>query len=84
MRRYSALFQRHAYHRREQIYPAAGNHNASPGNTGSSKSKPSWRFRKWIDPLGEHPEISAVDPSKPPYPVEGAWDRCSFKAGNIT
>ncbi|MBX9647137.1 MAG: metallophosphoesterase [Xanthobacteraceae bacterium] len=72
------------HHRREQIYPVAGNHDASPGNADSSKGKPAnWWFRKWIDPLGEHTENSRVDPGKRPYPVEGVWDRYSFKVGNI-
>lgn len=71
-------------HRREQIYPVAGNHDASPGAAGSSHGKPeNWWFRKWIDPLGENTETSGVDPRRRPYPVEGTWERYSFRVGNL-
>ncbi len=54
------------HHRSEQIYPVAGNHDASPGDAASSRGKPAnWWFRKWIDPMGECPETSGVDPNKP-------------------
>jgi hypothetical protein len=72
------------HHRREQIYSVAGNHDASPCGAASSAGKPAnWWFRKWIDPLGEHPQTSRVDASRRPYPIEGEWDRYSFKVGNI-
>jgi 3',5'-cyclic AMP phosphodiesterase CpdA len=71
-------------HRREQIYSIAGNHDASPGNAPSSLGKPAnWWFRKWVDPLGENTEFSGVDSSRRPYPVEGSWERYTFKIGNI-
>jgi len=80
VRQYSVLQE----HIREQIYPIAGNHDASPGNASSSEGKPAnWWFRKYVDPLGEHPEHSCVDISKRPYPVEGTWERYTFKVGNI-
>jgi hypothetical protein len=80
VRQYSVLRR----HRREQIYPIAGNHDASPGDAPSSEGKPAnWWFRKFVDPMGEHPESSGVDPSKRPYPAEGSWERYTFKAGNI-
>jgi hypothetical protein len=63
-------------HRREQIYPIAGNHDASPGKAASSLGKPAnWCFRKFVDPMGEHTETSGVDSSRRPYPIEGIWDR---------
>jgi hypothetical protein len=80
VRQYGAL----AHHDREQIYAVAGNHDASPGNAPSSAGKPAnWWFRKWVDPMGEHTETSRLDPANRPYPVEGSWERYSFKVGNI-
>jgi hypothetical protein len=71
-------------HRREQIYPVAGNHDASPGAAQSSAGKPAnWWFRKWVDPMGENSATSGVDPSRRPYPAEGTWERYTFKVGNI-
>ena len=71
-------------HRREQIYPVAGNHDASPGDAASSAGKPAnWWFRKWIDPLGEHPDTSGVKAAQRPYLVEGSWERYTFRIGNI-
>ncbi len=71
-------------HRREQIYPVAGNHDASAGNAPSSLGKPeNWWFRKWVDPLGENRSSSGVDPARRPYPVEGTWERYSFRVGNL-
>jgi hypothetical protein len=71
-------------HRREQIYPIAGNHDASPGDAPSSEGRPAnWWFRKWVDPLGEDPISSGVDNSKRPFPVEGTWERYSFRVGNL-
>ncbi len=71
-------------HRREQIYPVAGNHDASPGGAISSQGQPdNWWFRKWIDPLGENPKTSGVDAGQRLYPIDGTWDRYSFKIGNL-
>jgi hypothetical protein len=80
VRQYSVLKQ----HCREQVYPIAGNHDASPGDAPSSQGKPAnWWYRKWVDPMGEFSEHSGVDPSRRPYPAEGSWERYSFKVGNI-
>jgi len=79
-RQYSVLRQ----HAREQIYPLAGNHDASPRAAPSSNGKPdNWWFRKWVDPMGENTEFSGVDASRRPYPVEGTWERYAFRVGNI-
>jgi hypothetical protein len=65
-------------HRREDFYCLAGNHDASgPGEPCQ------WWFRRWLDPSGECTEFSGVDPEKRPCPVEGDWERYSFRAGNI-
>jgi hypothetical protein len=80
IRQYAALKQ----HQREQIYNIAGNHDASPFGAPSSEGKEAnWWFRKWADPVGEHTETSGVDPAKRPYPIDGTWERYTFKAGNI-
>ncbi|MFD1330886.1 metallophosphoesterase [Methylopila musalis] len=80
VRQYGAL----RAHRREQIYPIAGNHDASAGSAASSQGKPAnWWFRKYVDPLGEFPETSGVHASRRPYPVTGEWDRYAFQVGNI-
>ncbi|MFO7976505.1 MAG: hypothetical protein R6V12_17940 [Candidatus Hydrogenedentota bacterium] len=65
-------------HRREQFYNLNGNHDSSgPGEPLQ------WWFRKWVDPTGEHTDISGVDASKRPYPIEGTWERYAFRVGNI-
>ncbi len=74
VRQFSALKK----HRREQFYGLAGNHDASLANEPTQ-----WWFRKWIDPTGENTEYSGVDSAKRPYPIEGTWERYSFRAGNI-
>lgn len=80
VRQYSVLKN----HIREQIYPVAGNHDASPGDAPSSEGKPdNWWFRKYVDPMGEFTEFSKVDASKRPYPAEGSWERYTFKVGNV-
>ena len=66
-------------HHREQIYSLAGNHDA----TLHSETPTQWWFRKWIDPIGENPETSGVDPKRRPYPTTGSWERYSFRAGNL-
>ncbi len=65
-------------HRREDVYNIPGNHDGvyydqDPG---------SW-FRKWADPFGENTELSEVDSSRRPYPIQGTWERFKFQAGNI-
>jgi len=65
-------------HRREQIYDLSGNHDRS-----GLDEPPAWWWRKWIDPTGEHKESSGVDRAKRPFPIEGTWERYSFRAGNI-
>lgn len=72
------------HHQREQIYSIAGNHDASPADAPSSLGKPAnWWFRKWIDPAGESVATSRVDPARRPYPIDGTWERYTFRVGNI-
>ena len=80
VRQYSVLKK----HRREQVYNIAGNHDASPhGHPANEGKEINWWFRKWCDPVGEHTETSGVDPNKRPYPIDGTWERYTFKVGNI-
>lgn len=80
VRQYSVLEK----HKREDIYPIAGNHDASPGTTSAEGGLPdNWWFRKYVDPMGEFSEFSKVDASKRPYPAEGTWERYTFKVGNV-
>src|SRR5215470_16223521 len=65
-------------HRREDIYDLAGNHDRSGLNEPQQ-----WWWRKWIDPTGEHTEFSHVDGAKRPFPIEGSWERYSFRVGNL-
>lgn len=65
-------------HKREDIYTIAGNHDATPYT-----EETQWWFRKWIDPMGEHPEFSNVHRDKMKYPVVGTWERYYFRVGNI-
>lgn len=67
-------FSRLKLHRREDFYCIGGNHDASPEN---------WWFQKWIDPLGENRAFSGVDHTNRRYPIEGTWERYSFRVGNI-
>ena len=65
-------------HRREHFYNLVGNHDANiPGEPCQ------WWFRKWVDPTGENTEFSGVDPARRPYPIEGTWERYSFRVGNL-
>ena len=65
-------------HRREQFYNLAGNHDAT-----FAGERTQWWFRKWVDPTGENSETSGVDATERPYPVEGTWERYSFRVGNL-
>jgi hypothetical protein len=65
-------------HRREQIYDLSGNHDRS----GLDEAQ-AWWWRKWIDPTGEHAAFSRVDPTKRPFPINGTWERYSFRVGNL-
>jgi hypothetical protein len=65
-------------HPREAIYSVCGNHDRS-GLTEPA----AWWWQKWIDPLGEHTPHSAVEPGRRPFPIEGTWERYSFRVGNI-
>ena len=65
-------------HRREQFYTLAGNHDATHHHEPTQ-----WWFRKWVDPTGENTATSGVDAHRAPYPVEGTWERYSFRVGNL-
>ncbi len=65
-------------HRREQIYDISGNHDRS-----GLDEPQAWWWRKWIDPTGEHTASSGVDAANRLYPIEGTWERYSFRVGNL-
>src|SRR4051794_37799675 len=65
-------------HRREQIYDVSGNHDRS-----GLDEPQAWWWRKWIDPTGEHTEFSGVNAAKRPFPIDGTWERYSFRVGNL-
>jgi hypothetical protein len=65
-------------HRREQIYDLSGNHDRS-----GLDEPPAWWWREWLDPSGEHTAFSHVDAAKRPFPVDGTWERYSFRVGNV-
>ncbi|MFC1461626.1 metallophosphoesterase [Verrucomicrobiota bacterium] len=65
-------------HGRESIYNICGNHDRS-----GLAEPPAWWWQKWVDPIGEHTEFSGVDPLKRPYPIDGTWERYSFRVGNV-
>ena len=65
-------------HPREHFYNLVGNHDASGPDEPCQ-----WWFRKWADPTGENTTYSGVDPARRPYPIEGTWDRYSFRVGNL-
>jgi hypothetical protein len=65
-------------HRREQIYDLSGNHDRS-----GLDEPQAWWWRKWIDPTGEHTQFSQIDEARRPYPIDGTWERYSFRAGNL-
>ena len=74
VRQFAALSR----HRREQVYDLSGNHDRS-----GLDEPQAWWWRKWIDPTGEHTRFSGVDARKRPYPIEGTWERYSFRVGNL-
>jgi hypothetical protein len=65
-------------HRREDIYEVVGNHDASGPDEPTQ-----WWFRKWIDPTGENTPYSGVDARRRRYPIDGTWERYSFRVGNM-
>jgi hypothetical protein len=65
-------------HRREDVYTLVGNHDAS-----AIHEPCQWWFKKWVDPTGQRTEHSGVDPARMRYPVEGTWERYSFRVGNV-
>jgi hypothetical protein len=65
-------------HRREQIYDLSGNHDRS-----GLDEPQAWWWRKWLDPTGEHTEFSHVHPNERPFPIDGTWERYSFRVGNL-
>ena len=65
-------------HHREDIYDLSGNHDRS-----GLDEPQAWWWRKWIDPTGEHTQFSRVDATKRPFPIEGTWERYSFRVGNL-
>ncbi len=74
VRQYAVLTK----HRREDIYDISGNHDRN-----GLDEPQAWWFRKWVDPTGEHTEFSHVDARKRPFPIEGTWERYSFRVGNL-
>ena len=74
VRQFGALTRHH----REQIYDISGNHDRS-----GLDEPQAWWWRKWIDPTGEHTDSSGVDAARRPYPIEGTWERYSFRVGNL-
>lgn len=65
-------------HGREHFYHLLGNHDASGPDEPTQ-----WWFRTWVDPTGEHTEVSGVDNAARPFPVTGTWERYSFEVGNL-
>lgn len=65
-------------HPREAIYSICGNHDRS-----GLDEPPAWWWQKWVDPMGAHAEYSKVVTARRPYPVEGTWERYSFRIGNV-
>jgi len=40
-------------------------------------------YQKWIDPIGQNTAYSSVDPTKRSHPIDGTWERYSFRVGNL-
>lgn len=65
-------------HPREAVYSVSGNHDRN------APAEPSARWwQRWIDPFGEHAADSGVDAARRPYPIDGTWERYSFRVGNL-
>ena len=69
------------WHPREAVYTLVGNHDATGPDEPPETAQ--WWFKKWIDPTGESTAFSGVDRARMPFPVEGTWERYSFRAGNL-
>ena len=65
-------------HPREAVYNLCGNHDRS-----APYEPPAMWWKRWVDPLGENTAESGVDASRRPYPIDGTWERYSFRVGNI-
>jgi hypothetical protein len=65
-------------HSREQVYSLGGNHDRNAPHEPSG-----WWWERWVDPLGDHSELSGVDRANRPYAIEGTWERYSFQVGNM-
>lgn len=65
-------------HRREDVYSVCGNHDRN-----GLAEPDAWWWQKWVDPLGAHTEYSGVEAGLRRYPVEGTWERYSFRVGNL-
>ncbi len=65
-------------HPREAVYNLCGNHDRSAPYEPAAM----W-WKRWVDPLGENTAESGVDASRRPFPIDGTWERYSFRVGNI-
>ncbi|MDP6041340.1 MAG: hypothetical protein QGG64_22525 [Candidatus Latescibacteria bacterium] len=65
-------------HPRSHFYNIVGNHDAS-----GPDEETQWWFKKWVSPIGESIGFSWVHADHRPFPVEGTWERYSFRAGNV-
>lgn len=65
-------------HPREAFYCLAGNHDAT-----FAHQETQWWFRRYIDPEGSATGYSGVDARRRPYPIDGTWERYSFRVGNL-
>jgi hypothetical protein len=65
-------------HRREDIFSLCGNHDRS-----GLREPQNWWWRKWLDPMGENTSHSRVNAARRRFPVEGAWERYSFRVGKF-
>jgi len=65
-------------HAREDFYCIAGNHDATFAHEPTQ-----WWFRRYIDPEGLNTEYSTVARERRPHPIDGTWERYSFRIGNL-